>query len=155
MSTEPPPAWPPSDCEEVRLWLNGRLDGECTPAQETWLAAHLQQCRGCSEEWAALEHTRLVFATARLKEPSDFERESLLRAAGPRTLQAAGWLLLCLGGAVLLLYGGYALIADHDVPLVLRAGLAVLGAGALLLLWRYGWERLRLRRRDPYRDVLR
>ncbi|TAH35928.1 MAG: zf-HC2 domain-containing protein [Planctomycetota bacterium] len=156
MSLGPPAAaWPPRDCEEIQLWLNARLDAECTPAQEGWLAQHLQACVTCSVEWAELERTRLVFQTARLREPSDFEREALRRAIAPRVLQALGWAALCGGVLLLLGYGAWALAASHDVPLPMRLGLASLAAGALLLLGRYGWERRRVHRRDPYRDVLR
>lgn len=148
-------AWPPQSCADVALWLNARLDGECDATQESWLALHVGGCRECAAEWAELERTRLAFATARLREPSDFEREALQRSLGPQILQSAGWVLLTLGVGVLLTYGAYALAVNQEVPLPLRLGLAVLGAGTLLLLWRYGWERWRVRRRDPYRDVLR
>ncbi len=150
-----PPQWPPETCEEVQLWLNARADGECSPAQEGWLAGHLGRCPACSLEWAALEQTRLALETAQLREPSDFEREALAQALAPRALEGLGWLL---SGAGVLILGGYAgweMGHDADTPALVRIALGALFAGLLLLLARVGWERLRIRRHDPYRNVQR
>lgn len=156
MNLPPPdvPTWPPSDCAGVRLWLNARCDAECSPAQEGWLAGHLQGCAGCAAEWAALERTRLAFATARLREPADFEREALRRALGPRLLETAGWSLFVAGALVLAIFAAMEML-DDEGPLLQHLALAAVLGGLAMLFLRVLLERLRVRRHDPYRDVLR
>ena len=154
-TTNDPSTWPPRDCEEVAVWLNARTDGECTPAQEGWLAEHLSDCRGCSTEWVALERTRLAMETARLREPADFEREALTRALAGRLSARVGWILFCIGAAVLAGYFAVELFTDESTDLVLRLGVAAASGGMLLLLFRIGWERLRTLPKDPYRNVHR
>lgn len=147
--------WPPRNSEEVKVWLNARLDGECTPEQEGWLADYLQTSPECSREWAALERTRIAFETARLKEPSDFEIEQLSKSLGPTLLNDVGWVLLILGGVVLAGYGAYLLWTDVDTPAMVRLGIGAFVGGLLLLLGRVSWERLRVMKTDPYREVRR
>ncbi|RMH01600.1 MAG: zf-HC2 domain-containing protein [Planctomycetota bacterium] len=148
------PTWPPGNCEEVSLWLNARSDGECTPAQEGWLAEHLQGCARCSREWAELERLRLAFACARLREPADFEREALRRALGPRLLETAGWSLF-VGGALILAVFAAMEMFDDEGPLLQHLAVAALLGGLGLLFLRILLERLRVRRHDPYREVRR
>lgn len=150
-----PGRWPPEGCAEVQLWLNARLDGECSPAQEGWLVDHLDGCPACAREWTALERTRLLFATARPREAADHERAALERALAPRWLLLAGWSLLGVGALVLLGWAGWLLWRDQETPGAIRLALAAVAAGSLLLLGRFAWERWRVRRVDPYRDVLR
>jgi len=150
-----PGQWPPESCAEVQLWLNARLDGECTPAQEGWLVDHLNGCAACAREWAALERTRLLFATASLREAADHERQALARVLVPRWLLGLGWLLLGAGALLLLGWAGWLLWHDEETPPAIRLALAAVAAGTLLLLARYAWERWRVRQVDPYRDVLR
>ncbi len=150
-----PPRWPPETCEEVRLWLNARSDGECSPAQEGWLARHLDGCPGCSREWAALERTRLALETARLREPADFEREALARALAPRLLESTGWGLAAAGLLTLGAFGLVRLWREDETPLAVRLGATALLLGLSLLFLRVLWERLRVRRVDPYQSVER
>ena len=148
------PTWPPGDCEEICLWLNARSDGECTPAQEGWLADHLQGCADCAFEWAALERTRLAFEHARLREPADFEREALERALGPKLLETAGWSLF-IGGALILSIFAAMEVFDNDGPLLQHLALAAVLGGLIMIFVRVLLERLRVQRHDPYRDVQR
>jgi anti-sigma factor RsiW len=147
------PTWPPRDCDEIHLWLSARCDGECSPAQEGWLAEHLQQCAGCAREWGELERVRLVFETARLREPADFERDALRRAMGPRLLETAGWSLF-VGGALVLTIFAVMEIFDDGPLLQHLAAAAVLG-GLLMLFLRVLLDRMRTLPHDPYRDVQR
>ncbi|HEX9794653.1 MAG TPA: zf-HC2 domain-containing protein [Planctomycetota bacterium] len=149
------PFWPPTGCEAFQMWLNARLDGECTPAQEGVLVEHLSNCLDCAREWAALERTRLAFSTARLREPSDLERQALARLLAPRLLNGAGWALIAGGAALLSGYGAWELWHADDTPDAIRIGMSAVLAGVVMLLGRLGWERWRLRRVDPYREVMR
>ncbi len=148
------PTWPPGDCDQVHLWLNARSDGECTPAQEGWLADHLQGCAPCSFEWAELERTRLAFEHARLREPADFEREALRKALGPRLLETAGWSLFAGGVLILTILAGME-VFDNDGSLLEHLALAAVFGGLAMLFLRVLLERLRVQQHDPYRDVQR
>ena len=148
------PTWPPGDCQEIRLWLNARSDGECSPAQEGWLAEHLQGCAPCSFEWAELERMRLAFEHARLREPADFEREALSKALGPRLLETAGWSLFVAGALVLAIFAAMEMF-DNDGSLLQHLAVAAVLGGLLMIFLRVLLERLRVQKRDPYRDVQR
>ncbi|KAA3613426.1 MAG: hypothetical protein DWQ01_02565 [Planctomycetota bacterium] len=147
--------WPPRDDEEVAIWLNARLDGECTPAQEGWLANYIQDHPKLAKEWASLERTRLIFETARLKEPTDHERQALEKALAPNLIRDLGWVLVVFGLVVLMAYGGFLLWTDQGTPLSVRVGLGAFAGGLLILIIRHGWERLRLMKIDPYQEVQR
>ncbi|PCH76914.1 MAG: hypothetical protein COB96_06545 [Planctomycetota bacterium] len=145
--------WPPTNCEQVCIWLNARSDGECTPAQDGWLAEHLQDCRPCSQEWAAVEGTRLAFKNAKLSEPADFEREAIERALGPSLLNKLGWLALIAGAVGISILIATDIIAVEKTFELITVLLLYLGFGLLFL--RVLLERIRTRRHDPYRHVKR
>lgn len=147
--------WPPGTEEEVFLWLNARADGECSPAQEGWLAEYVRKSPAAAREWAALEKTRLALEAAQLREPSDFEREALQKALAPALLSVWGWILLLGGLGVLAGYGAWQFLTADTIPLIARIGILAAGIGLLMLVVRLGWERLRLARIDPYREVKR
>lgn len=147
------PLWPPKDCEQVELWLNARSDGECSPEQEGWLSQHLSQCEPCSEEWSSLESTRLAFESSRLLEPADFERAALQRTIFPNFLGKLGWTLTALG-LLLCTWIIFADVLEEESNLEIFAIVGLWG-GILLIGFRTLVEQLRVRRKDPYRQVKR
>lgn len=148
----------PFDPERDGPLLSGYADGELTADD-----------RETVEAWLALDE-RARDELARLVRLKAFTDHLVLRQAPPEAWDQyvtrrsrwferdMGWTLLAIA---LLLAGVYLLprllgiLAASAVPLVLRLGLLAGAAGLLLLLISVVRERLFVRKRDRYDDVIR
>jgi mycothiol system anti-sigma-R factor len=87
-------------CEEVRPRLDAYLDGELAETERTLLRSHLESCRDCGPEIAALEHLRDGIrqaapdyrAPARLRSQIRFALRREAAAGASMASRAPGWL---------------------------------------------------------------
>ena len=67
-------------CQEIRQALSFYLDGVLTPQERALVEAHLEQCKGCSAELDALEHTIGLVRRLPVEAPDPLAVETVLAA---------------------------------------------------------------------------
>ena len=148
----------PFDLEFDGPLLSGYVDGELDPSDRELVEAWLKTDASAREEVARLVRLKAFTDHLALRPaPAEAWDEDPDRQP-QRRVRSLAWLLLTLavvlfGGFLLLRLGALLLVAT--IPLVLRLGLFLGGAGLLLLLISVLRERSLTRRRDRYDDVIR
>jgi anti-sigma factor RsiW len=155
MSGEPAPF----DHTRDAAWLTAWADGELDAGQAASVAAHLTHCAACREETARLRRFDLVMGSLQLREAPPEAWESFQTRFAQRAGRRLGAGLLLAGVAVLgawgLGLGIGALLHAVALPWWVKAGALTAAGGLLLLLGAAVRERLHVRRRTRYKDVVR
>jgi hypothetical protein len=70
-----------------------------------------------------------------------------------------GWILLSIGAIIILFFGGYkaieGIIEDTTTPLILKIGILAALGGLVILLVSIGRERIFVRKRERYKEVVK
>lgn len=144
---------PVTDHERFETLLNKAVDGLLTPAERRELDAHLKTCATCSAElsdFSAIKETTDAM-TARILR--DAQIEPLRPSAPTRAVLSLGMLLLLASALLLIDYAGWAIATEPDMPMAIKLGLGLGGAGTLLLFLQVLRTRLRGLHHDPYREI--
>lgn len=152
--TERRPYDPEQDGPLISAYADGELDGEQRAMVESWLEM---------DERARRELDRIVqmkaFTDHLALRPAPHESwEGFHRKVYNRGERNLGWTLFWAGVGVVGLYVAVRLlvaIVALTVPILVRLGLLVAGAGLLVLMVSAIRERLYTRKRDRYDDVER
>ena len=145
----------PATCEQHRILMMGHLDRELTTEQELQLQSHLRDCAACSVELVRFQKLEDLAHAVQLREPQDYEWERFQRVLYNRMERRTGlWLLA--GGMVLGVCAVVVEVARSDaLSPWLKAAIAAMGAGFLLLFLNVLRGRLRTLPYDRYREVQR
>ena len=73
-------------CEQARVELSARLDGETTAEVDRWLDSHLESCAGCRDHVAGLERARNAVRVRALDAVPDLTDEILDRVRAEKGL---------------------------------------------------------------------
>lgn len=139
--------------------LSAYVDGELGDEDLARVEAHLAASAESRQVVQRLRDLKELAGSLRLKEPPPEAWEEFWRNLYNRTERSLGWLLVALGGAVLGGWGVWsaaaALWSAQDVPVIVKASIAAIGAGICVLLISAIRERVYNRARTRYKDVLR
>ncbi len=76
-----------------------------------------------------------------------------------RLERGVGWILVSLGAIIVVSYGVWTglqeLLGDTEMPLIVKAGVAALGVGAVVLLVSVVREKIFVGKRERYKDIER
>jgi anti-sigma factor RsiW len=148
------PYEPQQDGPLLSAYVDGELDREHRDLVERWLAGDPR----VREEVDRLVSLRSFTDQLVLREAPAEAWEDFHAKVYNRGERSAGWILLLVGIAVV---GGFALLRlalvllAAAIPVVVRLGVLLAGAGLLVLLISVLRERLFTRKRDRYDDVVR
>jgi len=146
-------------CERYHLLITGYLDGELSPAEQTELIAHLEQCPACEGELRQHRKLKEITGLMQFKEPVDQVWEYYWANVYNRLERGVAWILLSIGGVLLLSYATYELVHElflHEgVSWVVRIGVISLLVGFYALLASVIRERMAIRRSDRYEGIKR
>lgn len=149
----------PFDPRKEAHLLSAYVDGELPPDEEARISAHLEESEESRREVDQLRRLKQVTDGLRLKEPPPEVWEVFWDSVYNRAERSLGWVLLAMGAILLGSWGLVklvgALASSAEVPLVVKAGIFVLGAGLLTLLLSVTRERVYRRNRTRYKDVRR
>ncbi|MHB8077941.1 MAG: zf-HC2 domain-containing protein [Candidatus Krumholzibacteriia bacterium] len=149
----------PFDHTRDAAWLTAWADGELDPAQAASVAAHVAQCAACREETARLHRFDLVMGALQLREAPAEAWEAFQTRLAQRVGLGLGAGLLVAALAVLGAWGGWlgvgALLHAAALPWWVKGAVLAGAAGLLVLLGATVRERLHVRRRTRYKDVVR
>ncbi len=148
----------PFDPERDGPLLSGYADGELDAADRALVESWLEADPRAREELARLVRLKAFTDHLALRQAPSEAWDEFRERATPSRERGLGWLLLWLGvvlvgGFVLLRVG--ALLLAASLPIVLRLGLLLAAAGLVVLLISALRERLFVRKRDRYDDVIR
>ena len=108
------------------------VDGELALAERKSFEERMRRDRSLAMEVAALERLAVLARNAADPEPMDFEWEELARSGVRRAGLSIGWTLL-VGGAIALAFAAGWWIAESELPLAAKLGVAAVVAGFSIL----------------------
>lgn len=143
----------------VRELLMAALDGELTPEVRAEFERLLAAEPAVQDEWKRLERLKEVTASMRLRKPPEETWDRYWTSVYSRLERGIAWILVSLGAIVLGSYGAWYgirdLLADADMPWLLKGGILALIVGLVILLVSVIRHRLFVSRTDPYKDIQR
>jgi ferric-dicitrate binding protein FerR (iron transport regulator) len=146
--------------ERARMLMMAALDEECTADERQELETLVADRPDLQTEWTRLRRLKEVTTTMRLPEPPEEVWDRYWHSVYNRAERGLAWLLVAGGATVLAAYGLWlwlaALLADTDVPVLVKAAIFAVALGLIVLLFSIVRERWMVRLRDPYsREVRR
>ena len=145
--------------DRTRELLMRALDDELTPPERDELDALLADDPGLRAERERLGRLREVTADMKLRNPPEELWDGYWNSAYSRVERGIGWILVSFSVIVV---GGWAtwqfvteLIADTELPPLVKAGILAGSLGVVILLVAVLRQRLFVRKTDPYKDIVR
>ncbi len=135
--------------------LSGYLDGELTQGDEQRVRLHLEGCADCRSVTNELRKLREATMNTEFQVPEDTQWDETPRGATSRFLHSFGWLIAGLWVVGIVAYVVWQIATDSEslqfegilgFGLLLAVGLIILSALV---------DRLKTRKNDPYRKVLK
>jgi anti-sigma factor RsiW len=146
---------PVAEAPLLSAYVDGELDADQTARVERHLAEHPES----RAEVARLRRLKEVTAAMVLKEPPPEEWEMFWNNVLNRVERSLGWFIFLLGAVVLAGYGVYrwmmSLFETPGLPWWVKGGIFAVCLGVLLLLVSLVRERIFVRRRTRYKNVIR
>ena len=146
-------------CQDHHDLMMGYLDDELSPDQRKTFELHVQGCPECRTELAEFQNLKKLTESIQWTEPEDRIWQRYWDGVYNRIERGIGWILFSIGGMILCIYGGFKLIEnvirEPGTSLVVKAALVALMIGLAILFVSILRERLFIRSRDRYQDVMR
>jgi ferric-dicitrate binding protein FerR (iron transport regulator) len=148
------------DRDRAHALMMAALDGEASAADRQELTGLLARSPELAAEWGRFERLKEVTAGMRLRHAPEEVWDHYWTTTYRRAERGVAWILILAGGVVLAGYWIWhvveAFLADTGTPLFLRAAIAAVAIGALILVVSVVREKIFTARRDPYqKDVIR
>jgi predicted anti-sigma-YlaC factor YlaD len=145
--------------EEIKKLISSYHEGMLTNIQKTQVEEHIAACEECRREFDEMRKFEEVMDKMELKQPPKEMWQVYWSSVYNRLERRVGWIFLSIGAIILLFFGGYKLveeiIKDPTIPLLLKIGILVALAGLVVLLVSVGRERLFVRQRERYKEVIK
>ena len=147
------------NCQEARIYLSGRVDGELTADQEKLLEEHLRTCPRCRKELDELLKLKEVTSDMRFTDLPDKYWAGYWNVVYNRLERGLGWILLSVGAIILAALGTWEILRDFFLdpaqPIVLKLAIGSGLLGLIILLISVLRERLFARKHERYEEVER
>ena len=148
----------PDASTRVRELMMAALDGEIDASERAELERLTAGDPILREEWERLVRVKEATSIMAMKEPSPEIWDRYWMSVYNRTERKVAWLLVGAGAVVLLafwLWHAVPILAERlfnatDVPVVVRAGVAAVLTGGVLLIVSVVREQLSMRKTDTY-----
>jgi anti-sigma factor RsiW len=141
--------------DEMRILLMGYLDGELDEAQQRRVEEALERDPELKREYEEMLQLQQLTDPFGVDERTDAELEKFWGGVYNRLERRTAWLLMVSGFLMLVVVAAWFFFADPDTPMPIKAGVAIAGVGALILLWSVWRERCRSLPHDRYSNEVR
>jgi ferric-dicitrate binding protein FerR (iron transport regulator) len=135
------------------------LDGELSGEERQEFERLLREDPAVRSEWDRLLRVKQVTEGMALRKPPDEVWEQYWTSVYRRLERGIGWILVSIGAIVLISYGAWTgvsrLIADSDMPWIVKAAILTATVGLVVLCVSVVREKLFIGRREPYKDIQR
>ncbi len=140
------------ECDEAATLISAYLDGELTQADAQRTRLHIEDCSSCAGVFHELRSLKSEMGQLSYPDP-DADMLNILESKGSAIARWSGWLLLLIPGLILAAYGLYEFYTDTTELLWLRLLFAAFQLGMLILFVTVLRQRLRVYKKDKYRNV--
>jgi ferric-dicitrate binding protein FerR (iron transport regulator) len=145
--------------EETRRLMMAALDGEISPEDRLKLDRLLSDSPDLRDDWERMGQVKEVTNSMSYHEPPEEIWDEYWVSVYNRCERGVGWLMITLSTVVLLSWTAWqaieAMFADAAMPWYLKLAVLGVSVGAIILLVSVAREKWFVRRKDPYREVLR
>ncbi len=145
--------------DDSRRLMMAALDGEINPDQRRQLDRLLADNPDLRDEWERMGRVKEVTSSMAYREPPEEIWQEYWVSVYNRCERGVGWLLMTLSTVILLSWSAWqviaAMFADSAMPLFLKLAVLGVAVGAIILLVSVAREKWFVRRKDPYREVIR
>jgi hypothetical protein len=135
--------------------VDGLLDAKEQIEFDTFTSNYEQ----CKKEWQEFRELKTITGSMRLKEPKKEIWDMYWSNVYNRIERGIAWLLTTIGAVLIAGYAAYQFlinfIPDPSIPLIVKAGVFLLGGGLIALTISILREKLFIRKSDPYKEVQR
>jgi predicted anti-sigma-YlaC factor YlaD len=147
------------DHQKIKELISSYHDGHLSEDQKKMIEEHVQQCEECRRELEEMGKFEEVMQKMELKQPPKEMWQVYGTSVYNRLERRIGWILLSIGAIIMLFFGGYkaieGIIQDTTTPLILKIGILTVLGGLVILLVSIGRERIFVRKRERYKEVVK
>ena len=142
-------------CEEIEIYLSGYLDGELTQQQRQPVEIHIRSCEPCTQLLEELQNAKEATHALDLEQLRDEDWKLMETRILEKISQGLGWTILVVWLVVTTVYGLYQYGTSPDEPFFEKILVFSLFLGFGLLFFSVLSQRIRERRTDRYKGVLK
>ena len=135
------------------MLMMGALDGELNEQEQLEFKDFIQRNPGYRKEYKELEKIKEVTLQMTLKNPNPEVWDRYWLHVYNRIERGIGWILLSAGAIILVFYIIQSLLADSQLPTLIKIGIFCFYGGLFVLLISVLRERLHKRKYDPYKEI--
>lgn len=147
------------DHQKIKELISSYHDRHLSEDQKKMIEEHVQQCKECRRELEEMVKFEEVMQKMELKQPPKEMWQVYWTSVYNRLERRIGWILLSIGAIIMLFFGGYkaieGIIQDTTTPLILKIGILTVLGGLVILLASIGRERIFVRKRERYKEVVK
>jgi predicted anti-sigma-YlaC factor YlaD len=147
------------DHQKIKELISSYHDKHLSEDQKRKIEEHIQHCEGCRREFEEMGKFEEVMQKMKLKDPPQEMWQVYWASIYNRLERRIGWILLSIGAIIMLFFGGYkaveGIIQDPTTPILLKVGILAALAGLVILLVSIGRERIFVRKRERYKEVMK
>ena len=147
------------DHQKIKELISAYHDNHLTEEQKKIIEEHVQECEECRRELEEMGRFEEVMRTMELKNPPKEMWQVYWSSVYNRLERRIGWILLSIGAIIMLFFGGYkaidGIIEDPTIPLILKIGILAALGGLVILIVSIGRERIFVRQRERYKEVVK
>lgn len=147
------------DHQKIKELISSYHDNDLSENQKKTIEEHVKQCEECRRELEEMGKFEEVMRKMELKQPPKEMWQVYWTSVYNRLERRIGWILLSIGAIIMLFFGGYkaieGVIEDPTIPLIVKAGILAALGGVVILLVSVGRERIFVRKRERYKEVVK
>lgn len=147
------------DHQKIKELISSYHDNQLSEDQKRMIEGHVRQCEECRRELEEMGQFEEVMQKMELKQPPEEIWQVYWTSVYNRLERRIGWILLSIGAIIMLFFGGYkaieGIIEDPTTPLILKVGILAALGGLAILLVSIGRERIFVRKRERYKEVVK
>ncbi|MFH1741338.1 MAG: zf-HC2 domain-containing protein [bacterium] len=147
-----------TSCDSLETLLSGYIDGELTPEDHQRVKKHLEECHSCALKVIAMNEMKTQMSHVQFRDPPpeewDEHAKGMFETAG-RGLGFSFYIVAGLMYLVILVNVLWKALVVGECDWRLALLLAGLLGGTILLFVTVFTQRLKARRTDPYKDLVR
>jgi divalent metal cation (Fe/Co/Zn/Cd) transporter len=145
--------------EEIKLKVMAYLDSELPEEEIQEIQQLIEKDESYREIYLSLKNVKEVTQEMKLKKLPEMYWDEYWQHVYNRIERGISWILISIGviiiGSFLVWQFMESLIANQDIPLLLKTGILILIAGLVVLMVSILREKLMVRKVDKYREVER
>jgi predicted anti-sigma-YlaC factor YlaD len=146
-------------CRFFEAQLVRYVDGEISPEEKKKLEAHLLICSNCQKDLEHLTAWKGVSSEMKNKLLPDMAWEEYWQKFYNRLERGISWILISIGAIIILGIAAYHVILDllknSNLSVIEKTGVLVLVFGLIVLFVSVLREKLMIRGKDKYKEIVR